>query len=193
VDSVVAVEPAAVRLATERDRDRVVATVTAAFAQEPAFQFFFPGPDAYAEEAPLFVGHLFDVRCTFGSVWVVDDGSAVSMWNPPGGTSGGLPAGVSARARDRMREYDAAVHAVLPQTPHWYLGVLATDPAHSGQRWGRLAMAQGLELAQRDGLPAYLETTTETNVGIYSRSGWRIVDSVAVDTFQVRIMVNAAV
>jgi hypothetical protein len=35
-------------------------------------------------------------------------------------------------------------------------------------------MAAGLREAAAAGLPAYLETATERNVGIYRRAGWRV-------------------
>jgi hypothetical protein len=69
--------------ATGADRDRVVETVVAAFATDPAFRFFFPDDDTYAEHAGVFAGHLFDKRVDLGTVWIVDGGSAVAMWQPP--------------------------------------------------------------------------------------------------------------
>jgi ribosomal protein S18 acetylase RimI-like enzyme len=175
-----------VRLATPADRDRVIATVVAAFADDPAFDHFFPG--SYATDAPVFAGNLFDRRVDFGTVWVVDDGSAVSMWNPPGAPHFDVSAGLSTAAQERLERYDALVHGITPAHPHWYLGVLATHPDHAGRRWGRLAMDPGLERARGAGLPAYLETVTEANTRIYTASGWSLVDTVTVDELFVRVM-----
>ena len=65
---------------------------------------------------------------------------------------------------------------------------LATHPDHGGQRLGRQVMRPGLEAAAAAGLPAYLETTTSTNEGIYERAGWRTTATVPVDPFLVRVM-----
>jgi ribosomal protein S18 acetylase RimI-like enzyme len=177
-----------VRLATERDRDRVVATVLAAFANDPAFQFFFPDPASYAADAAAFVRHLFDERIGFGTVWVVDGGSAVAMWNPPNAVTADLSDGLSSAALARLSRYDAAVHAHLPDQPHWYLGILATHPDQAGQAWGRLAMAQGLERARQDQVPAVLEAVTAVNVQIYAGIGFQVVATVAVEQLDVRVM-----
>jgi ribosomal protein S18 acetylase RimI-like enzyme len=175
-----------VRLATPADRERVVETVVAAFAADPAFVHFFAG--SYATDARVFTANLFDGRLDLGTVWVVDDGSAVSMWDPPGAPSFDVLTGLSTAARHRLERYDALVHSITPAHPHWYLGVLATHPDHAGQRWGRLAMDPGLERARGAGLPAYLKTATETNTRIYAASGWSLVDTVTVDELVVRVM-----
>jgi hypothetical protein len=177
-----------IRLATPSDRERIVRTVVAAFENEPAFRYFFPGLDEYAAWAPVLIGHLLDQRLAFETVWVVDGGSAVSMWTPPGLATVDLTSGVPDEALERLHHYDDVVGELLPSERHWYLGILATDPAHSGKRWGRLAMEQGLQQAQLDGRPAYLETTTDKNVAIYSASGWDVSGSVPFDTFTVRVM-----
>jgi GNAT superfamily N-acetyltransferase len=179
-----------VRPATAADRDPVVATVLAAFADDPAFRFFFPDRDTYQSDAAAFVGHLFDGRLGSGTVWVVDDGAAVAMWNPPGAdVSADLPGTMSAAARERLDRYDGIVHRLFPAEPHWYLGILATHPHHAGKKWGRLAMAPGLERARQAELPAYLETVTATNEGIYTAAGWTVVDRVTVDgVLDVRVM-----
>jgi hypothetical protein len=178
------------RVATTGDRDRVVATVVAAFAEDPAFRHFFGA--AYAEDAPVFAGNLFDARSAFGTVWVVDDGAAVAMWNPPGTPGVDVTTGLSAGSRERLAAYDAVVHALTSAEPSWYLGVLATHPEHRGKRWGRLVMAPGLARARADRLPAYLETATAANVGIYRASGWSVTDTVSVDGLEVRVMRHPA-
>jgi ribosomal protein S18 acetylase RimI-like enzyme len=180
------VELPEVRPATAGDRERVVATVVAAFAEDPAFGHFFSG--SYAADAPVFAGNLFDHRLAFGTVWVVDGGSAVSMWNPPGVPGVDVTPGLSAGACARLHRYEAVVHALTPTEPHWYLGVLATHPDHAGRRWGRLAMRAGLDRARADGLPACLETATEANVGIYRASGWTVAATAALDELEVTVM-----
>lgn len=175
-----------VRLGAATDRERVVETVVAAFAADPAFAHFFPG--SYAEDAPVFAGNLYDARLATGTVWVVEDGSAVAMWDPPGAPSVDVTAGLTPAARDRLDRYDALVHAVMPTEPHWYLGVLATHPARAGRRWGRAVMAPGLDRARADGLPAYLETATAANEAIYVASGWTLTATVTVDDLAMRVM-----
>ena len=186
-----------VRLATATDRDAVVATVVAAFVADPAFRYFFPDDQTYAAEAGAFAAHLFDQRVRHGTVWVVDGGvadgtpgGAVSMWNPPSAAKHPdlAPLAVPAATQARIDAYEAAAHTALPTDPHWYLGVLATHPDHAGKRWGRAVMAAGLERAAADAVPAYLETTSASNVALYERSGWTVAATVPVATIEIRVL-----
>jgi ribosomal protein S18 acetylase RimI-like enzyme len=99
---------------------------------------------------------------------------------------------VTAGAHARIDRYEEAVHQALPDEPHWYLGVLATHPAHAGRRWGRAVMAAGLRQAREDGLAACLETTMPANVELYEREGWQLAATVAVEPLSVRVMRHPA-
>ncbi len=66
------------------------------------------------------------------------------------------------------------MHGAFPETRHWYLGVVATDPQHAGRGFGRAVMRAGLDRASADGLPAYLETTNPGNVKLYESVGWTV-------------------
>ncbi len=163
--------------AVPAQRAGVVRTVVAAFDRDPAFRYFFD-EEAFAEQAAVFTGYLFDKRVSKGTVWVVGDCQAVSLWDGPqaGQAQAGpdLPAGVLAR----LETYHDAVHGAVPEEPHWYLGVVATDPGHAGQRLGRRAIDAGLQRAQQEGLDAYLETTNPGNVQLYARSGWEVTHAI---------------
>ncbi|GAA1825986.1 hypothetical protein GCM10009682_52120 [Luedemannella flava] len=160
--------------ATVGDRARVVETVVAAFAEDPAFRFFFPDDDTYAEQAAVFARYLFDKRVGLGTVWIVDGGASVAMWQPSTADARGPALDLPEGALERIGAADVEVTRLLPATPYFYLGILATHPDAAGRRLGRAVMAAGLAAAAEAGVPAYLETTTPVNVGIYERSGWRV-------------------
>jgi ribosomal protein S18 acetylase RimI-like enzyme len=167
-----------VAVATPADRTRVVETVVAAFAADPAFRHFFPDEASYREQAGTYAGYLFDRRVGRGTVWVIEGGASVAMWDAPA-TLDGSPASAARPALPgatvaRLDAFDAAVEAALPAAPHWYLGILATHPDHAGRRWGRAVMAAGLRRAAAAGLPAYLETANPGNVALYRRAGWAV-------------------
>lgn len=176
-------------------RERVIDTVVAAFVSDPAFRFFFTDDATFNHEAAAFAGYLFDRRVNRGTVWVVEGGAAVAMWDPPRSDDRAAENGhgysgpdLPAATLERLKRYDAVVGAALPATPHWYLGILATHPHHTGRGWGRLAMTAGLDHAVEAGLPAYLETTNERNVELYQRAGWRLTGSAAVDDLPIWVM-----
>jgi ribosomal protein S18 acetylase RimI-like enzyme len=62
----------------------------------------------------------------------------------------------------------------MPQ-PHWYLMVLGVSPKYQRQGIGSLVLHPVLEQADRDGLPCYLETSTELAVTFYQRHGFEII------------------
>jgi hypothetical protein len=72
-----------IRQANPQDRPGVLATVTAAFAEDPGWAFIL-GKE-YERLAPEFGGALFDLRAPGGNVWVSDDLASVAMWESPGG------------------------------------------------------------------------------------------------------------
>lgn len=166
------------RTATPADRARTVDTVVAAFQADPTFHYFFV--DSFDEQAATFAGWLFDKRVGRGTVWVVDDGAAVAMWDGPTGVGESGPLDLPADTLARLDAYDAVVHDLLPTSPYWYLGIIATHPSYAGRRYGRALLTAGVREARRAGLPAYLETTNPHNVDLYSRAGWTTTDKTEV-------------
>ncbi|WP_285597876.1 GNAT family N-acetyltransferase [Kineosporia sp. NBRC 101731] len=162
-----------ITVATPAHRAHIVRTLVAAFEADPVLRMLFPAPEEYPPGARAFFGHLFDKRVSRGSIWMAGDALSVAVWEPPNTPATGsldLPGPAAAR----MRAYDEAVHAALPSTPFWYLGVLGTHPDHRGKGYGRAVMRAGLERAAAEKLPAYLETSTAQNVTMYERAGWKV-------------------
>lgn len=177
--------------ATVADRSAVVATIVAAFANDPTFRFFFPDEATFADHAAAFAGYLFDRRVHKGTVWICAGGAVVALWDEPVLPAPQASPEVTVRSASpetaeaprldlpvaelgRVRAYDAAVEAILPTYPHWYLGVLATRPDHAGRGLGRRLMAHGVARAHADGVPAVLETMNPSNVDMYVRAGWQV-------------------
>jgi ribosomal protein S18 acetylase RimI-like enzyme len=66
--------------------------------------------------------------------------------------------------------------------------VLATEPAGQGRGLGRAVVAPGLALAGAAGLPAFLETTNDGNVGIYRRWGFEVTATIPLGPLTIRVM-----
>lgn len=62
----------------------------------------------------------------------------------------------------------------LPQ-PHWYLFMLGVSPTYQSQGIGSLLLQPILDQADKEGLPCYLETSTEGGVRFYKRLGFEVV------------------
>ncbi len=163
-----------IRLATSADRDRVIRTVAQAFHEDPAFRHFFADPALFEEEAAYFVGTLFDIRVKLGSVWVSHGGDAAALWVPPSGSPPADMSGLSSASQVRLAAYDSAIHRSLPDTSHWYLGMLASAPHRRGQGLASHLARSGIDAARTGGVPAVLETTNPSNVTLYQRNGWAV-------------------
>jgi GNAT superfamily N-acetyltransferase len=165
----------------------VVATVTAAFAGDPAWAFLAGGE--YERLAPLLAGALFDARVQAGNIWVTGDCSAVAMWESPADRDelSRAAAPVWARYRDaagveaaqRLAEYDRALEAPSPSAPYWYLGTLATRPERQRRGLATAVIAPALAEADATGIASCLETSTEPNRRFYERRGF--TDAAEVD------------
>lgn len=171
-----------ITVATPADRARVVSSLVAAFPEDPVLRFLFPEEETHPRYAAAFFGHCFDKRVSLGTIWTIERGASTAIWEPPtagnGSSDDALAALLPADALARVRAYDRAVHAALPPSPFWYLGVLGTHPESAGRRWGHAVMAAGLSRAAADGLPAVLETSNPDNVEVYRRAGWQVVRAV---------------
>jgi ribosomal protein S18 acetylase RimI-like enzyme len=60
--------------------------------------------------------------------------------------------------------------------PHWYLEFLGTEPARQGQGMGSSLLRPILALCDRDGLGAYLESSTDRSQALYERHGFEVVE-----------------
>ena len=56
--------------------------------------------------------------------------------------------------------------------PHWYLPLIAADPARQGQGLGTALMEAAIARIDADGLPAYLESSNPRNISLYERFGF---------------------
>jgi GNAT superfamily N-acetyltransferase len=169
-----------VRQADPGDRGAVTASVSAAFADDPAWSFLHG--DDYHRLAPHFAGALFDLRVDAGDVWVTGDRATAALWEPPVGQRvssspservwGAYRALAGEPAWERLTEYERAVDAARPSTPYWYLGVLATRPDRQGTGLATSVIAPILEKADGDGIACCLETSTLANKAFYERRGF---------------------
>jgi GNAT superfamily N-acetyltransferase len=173
----------------ETERDAALAMVVEAFRSDPQVRWWFPDDGSYEPSAAHFFGFLLDTRMGGGEVWVVDGVHAISIWIPPGGNLLGpdvvatryaeIVAHLPAPAPERILAMDEMVDALLPREPHWYLGVLACRRSCRGQGLGSAVAAPVLAAADRAGLPVALETSTASNVDLYTRRGFAVVGQIS--------------
>lgn len=171
------------RLLAPTDNLEIAETLARAFQTETGWSYVIPDPKLRSERlAGAF--HLFlQDEHRKGAVFGTDGIEAVTLWRGPGQAHDSL----WDRARliipfiQRLRfsifrglEVADLIEKHLPKEPVWYLHYAGCDPAHQGKGFGGAAIRAGLERADEDGLPAYLETADEHNVALYQSFGFQV-------------------
>jgi ribosomal protein S18 acetylase RimI-like enzyme len=160
------------------DRARAIETIVGAFSADPVVRWVYPDDDAYFGAFPRFVeafaGKAFDT----GSAYTLPDTVAVALWLDPGLESDGeamealLGETVSPKLMEDVGGVMEQMGTLHPHEPHWYLPVIGVDPSHQGRGLGSALMAHAVAIADKDGLPAYLEATNLNNRRLYERHGF---------------------
>ena len=75
----------------------------------------------------------------------------------------------------RFRAAEETMRANRPAQLHFYLQGLGTDPPRQGIGLASAAIQPVLARCDVEGIPAYLETTRDRNVGFYERHGFAVV------------------
>jgi ribosomal protein S18 acetylase RimI-like enzyme len=150
-----------------------------AFQDDPVFRWWIPGDDARRGVLPAF----FDlVAQGSDEVHVTEGGGSVAVWNRPGADDDEEMAdAVAAIAGDHTERLFTILELMAeqhPAEPHWYLFFLATRPGLQSRGLGSALMRPVLERCDADGVPAYLEATTERGVDLYRRHGFEVTGEI---------------
>jgi GNAT superfamily N-acetyltransferase len=177
---------ASVETATPAERDRAIAALELAFAADPVMRWFWPSPVAYAAAFPRFVVAIASAAFEQGTAMWLDEGRAVALWLPPG-------SGIDDEALtllmletvnpDLLMDLSAFADIVQehhPVTEHWYLPVTGVDPHVQGRGHGSVLLRHALETCDLQGLPAYLEASTERSRALYQRFGFKALGEIQV-------------
>jgi ribosomal protein S18 acetylase RimI-like enzyme len=69
------------------------------------------------------------------------------------------------------------MHKRLTPFPHWYLEIIGVTPENQGKSFAGKLIRDMLVKIDEEGLPCYLETVEEKNVGIYRRFGFEVIET----------------
>lgn len=156
-----------------------------AFDHDPFYRWIFSGEAAWRRRGRRnFVLHLRSAIREGASAFTSGSRTGAALWEPPGHADGRLSLGFRLIRRAAVYR-SCALHlypayrllrARRPRTPHWYLSVLGVAPESQGRGLGSQLLEPVFDLADRAGIPAYLETMTEANLAFYRRHGFELVD-----------------
>lgn len=182
------------------EMEAVVSVLTAAFTADPALRRLYPDAHQFRTHFPAFVRAFGGRALGAGTALCVrsphapfaEDAAAEGMlgaalWLPPGVYAdeealGALLAGSVAPAdRDVVYPLFEQMAHWHPEEPVWYLSLLGVDPPHQRRGWGAALLEPVLEACDREGVPAYLESSNAANVSLYERHGFRVLATLSVD------------
>ncbi len=167
-----------VETATPDDEAAAIATLTLAFAADPMTRWSWPDPRTYLDAFPKLARAFGGAAFLKGTAHRVDGGAGVALWLPPGVEPDGEAMGALMQSTLKGPALmDGAgimqqMMAFHPHEPHWYLPLIGIDPQHQGKGLGGTLLDHALALSDRDGVPAYLESSNPRNIGLYERHGF---------------------
>ena len=172
------------------DVGALVEVLARAFDDDPVPRWLFRGERRRRRGLRTFFG--IQLRHTYldpGEVWTTEDLAGTAIWSPPDRARPGW--------RDLMRLVPVvpyltglgrdtaeaarlltAVDAARPRERHWYLATLGTDPERQRTGVGSALLTAVLERVDGEGLPAYLESSKQSNLAFYGRHGFEVTGEI---------------
>jgi ribosomal protein S18 acetylase RimI-like enzyme len=181
-----------VRKATLADAPRLAQALASAFQDDPVIAWIFPDQQRRRRVLPAFMQfRLRKLAFLHDEVWTTTGRAAAAVWLPPPGRwqlSGpqrlrllpplvrflGLRTASVLAGLERMEERHPHDRS------HWYLFILGTEPAAQGRGLGSALLDQMLARVDAEGMPAYLESSSERNLALYGRHGLEVTSEVVI-------------
>ena len=179
----------AVSKARSEDRERLAEAFADAFADDPVWGWLLEGKPHRAQRLTRFFRTLLkeEFRQSDHEVYMSDDGSGGAIWKgidrwktPLSSILRQSPSMALAFGPGNARPWKVlgVMEKVHPREPHYYLETLGTKPAVQGKGVGSAVMSLMLERCDREGVPAYLESSNPRNIPLYARHGFEVRDPV---------------
>ena len=185
-----------VRRATESDIDAGAQVLARAFQADPGTMLVEPDDERRRQVFHPFFRTFLAASIADGADIVVpaDRVNGVASWFGPhahGPSDGSMVAhglldvlaGFGDEATARLGPMTAELerqHAELMTEPHLRLEFFGVEPDAQGRGIGVALAEHGHRRADELGLPCYLETMTERNVGFYERRGYGVIETFTV-------------
>ena len=181
-------EATTVRDASWQDAPGISALLARAFADDPLICYLLPDARRRARTLPRVFRLLLKMGLPHKACHVTSGFEAASFWRPPGAwhlpfwqylVNGPEMIGIFGPGTLRVMGAMDLIEKRHPKEPHWYLQTIGTDPAKQGKGFGSLIMRHQLGVADRAGLPCYLESSKSTNIPIYQSFGFAVTGEIS--------------
>ncbi len=180
----VAAGAAAPRSASGADVRALSAALAAAFFDDPIFGWLIPARDRRRARLTRFFE--LELRCVVlpkGQIWASSESTGASLELPPGAWRMPFTAQV-VHGPGFARVFGARLPQALTlitlmeqrhmREPHYYIAYVGVAPEAQGQGLGTRLLRPTLDRCDDDGLPAYLEATSERSRTLYERLGFYV-------------------
>lgn len=156
--------------------------LAAAFFDDPLFGWCYPDASARREVLPGAFRTFMDACRGGDEIYTIEDRLAAAVCVPPGEEPDEAQLAaleeISGEYAPRVGELGELMNAGHPHEPHYYLFFLGTRPERQSRGIGSVLLAQLLEPCDQQGMPAYLDATSERNRRLYLRHGFEVTEEV---------------
>lgn len=161
-----------------------------AFFDDPLSQYIIPDESKRRHGITRMMARCLHYGMLYGHVETTEEMEGLAVWIKPKymdfnfirTVRSGLIFVSWLLGRSAMQRFSKAnkvadrLHAKYAAESHWYLFVLAAKSGCQRRGVGTALMQHGLARIDAEGLPCYLETNTEKNVGYYLGQGFEMVE-----------------
>lgn len=176
-----------VRTAAPEERERVLHTLTLAFASDPVFRWIFPQAGDYLSRYPGFADAFSGAAIDAGTAYVTGGFEAAAVWLAPGVTvdEQRLQHYVAENFPPAVLEDIGGVMAGMARyhphdEPCWYLPFIGVDAWYQRRGLGALLLKTMTRHLDETATLAYLESTNPANVSLYQRHGFEVMGRIQV-------------
>jgi len=177
----------AIRVASETDRQELLATLMRAFSTDPVLRWVFPVDEVFQGAFPVLANAFGGGAIGHGTAYVAPGNAGAALWLPPGeapddnGMKSVLVDYVSPGRLDQIQAFFDRLEPYHPEESHWYLTLVGITPERQGEGHGSALLAHALRLCDDMHSPVFLEATNERNAALYARHGFEVMGEIQVE------------
>jgi GNAT superfamily N-acetyltransferase len=185
------------RHATQEDVHRLKAVLADAFVEDPIFGWLMPDDSSRRARLRRYFGiELRHLALPRGRVWTTSDLTGAALTLPPGAWRSPLRVTLLEGSAfgvhvSRAARIGGAIEWRHVRGPHYYVRDVGVLPDMQGQGLGSALLRPTLERCDREGLPAYLEASSERSAALYERLGFKLTGELRIGSCPLlRLMVR---
>ena len=179
-----------VRSVEKRDIPNLAEVLTQAFNNDPAMRWATREDSKRLSALRDLFTYYIESDLKYGEETTTVDLNACAIWVPPKAMEESTPPLYAFRMLpnylrwcgfnklSRWFKFGELCQSKRPKTPHYYLDVIGVHPDKQGQGYASALLDHTLTRLDKEGQPAYLESSNLRNNPLYQRYGFQITDEI---------------